>query len=250
MYKRESFNLINYSLSLFDTFLFFMKISIWGILYLSVAILVLFIVSIIIILSFLFLLSVLMGEVLTEDSNNFKEYLFTFSILIPVLIILLSRDVVVSIFKRIKLKEKIDNFIKMFREYPKKEYELLQKKLQLNNPLLGKIIDISFVRTPLAIFNLFIFILIMSHIVSFLIYLILNMKEIIYFIIYYITIGPYVELYNLIIKGELIKDPINILYLILTKKHLIIIILVHIVILFLFVFLIVFFISKLKNRKN
>ena len=116
--------------------------------------------------------------------------------------------------------------------------------------MLGKIIDISFVRTPLAIFNLFIFILIMSHIVSFLIYLILNMKEIIYFIIYYITIGPYVELYNLIIKGELIKDPVNILYLILTEKHLIIIILVHIVILFLFVFLIAFFISKFKNRKN
>jgi hypothetical protein len=69
----------------------------------------------------------------------------------------------------------------MFREYPKKEYELLQRKLQLNNPLLGKIIDISFVRTPLAIFNLFIFILVMIHIVSFLIYLILNMKEIIYF---------------------------------------------------------------------
>jgi len=245
MYKRESFNLINYSLSLFDTFLFFMKISIWGILYLSVAVLVLFIVSIIIILISLFLLSVL-----TENSKNFKEYLFTFIILIPALIILLSRDVVVSIFKRIKLKEKIDNFIKMFREYPKKEYELLQNKLQLNNPLLGKIIDISFVRTPLAIFNLFIFILIMNHIVSFLIYLILNMKEIIYFIIYYITIGPYVELYNLIIKGELIKDPVNILYLILTEKHLIIIILVHIVILFLFVFLIAFFISKFKNRKN
>jgi hypothetical protein len=249
MYKRESFNLVNYSLSLFDTFLFFMKISIWGILYLSVAVLVLFIVSIIIILSFLFLLSVL-TEILTEDFSNFEEYLFTFIILIPALIILLSRDVVVSIFKRIKLKEKIDNFIKMFREYPKKEYELLQNKLQLNNPLLGKIIDISFVRTPLAIFNLFIFILIMSHIVSFLIYLILNMKEIIYFIIYYITIGPYVELYNLIIKGELIKDPVNILYLILTEKHLIIIILVHIVILFLFVFLIAFFISKFKNRKN
>jgi|GEM_PF-3567830 len=249
MYKRESFNLINYSLSLFDTFLFFMKISIWGILYLSVAILVLFIVSIIIILSFLFLSS-LLTEMLTEDSINFEEYLFTFIILIPALIILLSRDVVVSIFKRIKLKEKIDNFIKMFREYPKKEYELLQKKLQLNNPLLGKIIDISFVRIPLAIFNLFIFILVMSHIVFFLIYLILNMKETIYFIIYYITIGPYVELYNLIIKGELIKDPINILYLILEGKHLIIIILVHIVILFLFVFSIVFFISKFKNRKN
>ena len=249
MYKRESFNLINYSLSLFDTFLFFMKISIWGILYLSVAILVLFIVSIIIILSFLFLSS-LLTEMLTEDSINFEEYLFTFIILIPALIILLSRDVVVSIFKRIKLKEKIDNFIKMFREYPKKEYELLQKKLQLNNPLLGKIIDISFVRIPLSIFNLFIFILVMSHIVSFLIYLILNMKEIIYFIIYYITIGPYVELYNIIIKGELIKDPINILYLILEGKHLIIIILVHIVILFLFVFSIVFFISKFKNRKN
>jgi hypothetical protein len=249
MYKRESFNLINYSLSLFDTFLFFMKISIWGILYLSLAVLVLFIVSIIIILSFLFLSSVL-TEILTEDSNNFEEYLFTFIILISVLIILLSRDVVVSIFKRIKLKEKIDNFIKMFREYPKKEYELLQKKLQLNNPLLGKIIDISFVRTPLAIFNFFIFTLVMIHVVSFLIYLILNMKEIIYFIIYYITIGPYIELYNLIIKGELIKHPINILYLILTGKHLIIIILVHIVILFLFVFLIVFFISKLKNRKN
>jgi hypothetical protein len=163
-----------------------------------------------------------------------------------VLVILLSRDVVVSIFKRIKLKEKIDNFIKMFREYPKKEYELLQKKLQLNNPLLGKIIDISFVRTPLAIFNLFIFILAMIHGLFGLIYLILNMKE----IIYYITIGPYIELYNLIIKGELIKHPINIFYLILTGKHLIIIILVHIVILFLFVFLIVFFISKLKNRKN
>ena len=123
MYKRESFNLINYSLSLFDIFLFFMKIFIWGILYLSVAILVLFIVSIIIILSFLFLLSVL-----TEDSNNFKEYLFTFTILIPVLVILLSRDLVVSIFKRIKLKEKIDNFIRMFREYPKKEYYLLHYK--------------------------------------------------------------------------------------------------------------------------
>lgn len=186
MYKRESFNLINYSLSIFDTFLFFIKISIWGILYLSVAILVLFIVSIIIILSFLFLSSVL-TEILTEDSKNFEEYLFTFIILIPALIILLSRDVVVSIFKRIKLKEKIDNFIKMFREYPKKEYELLQKKLQLNNPLLGKIIDISFVRTPLVIFNLFIFILGMIHVVSFLIYLILNMKEIIYFnyILYY-----------------------------------------------------------------
>lgn len=186
MYKRESFNLINYSLSIFDTLLFFMKISIWGILYLSAAILVLFIVSIIIILSFLFLSSVL-TEILTEDSKNFEEYLFTFIILIPALIILLSRDVVVSIFKRIKLKEKIDNFIKTFREYPKKEYELLQKKLQLNNPLLGKIIDISFVRTPLAIFNLFIFILGMIHVVSFLIYLILNMKEIIYFnyILYY-----------------------------------------------------------------
>jgi len=245
MYKRESFNLINYSLSLFDTFLFFMKISIWGMLYLSVAILVLFIVSIIIILSFLFL-SLVLTEILTEDSSNFEEYLFTFIILIPALIILLSRDVVVSIFKRIKLKEKIDNFIKMFREYPKKEYELLQKKLQINNPLLGKIIDISFVRNPLVIFNLFIFIWVMSHIVYFLIYLILNMKEIIYFI----TMGPYVELYNLIIKGELIKHPINIFYLILTGKHLIIIILVHIVILFLFVFLIVFFISKFKNRKN
>ncbi len=245
MYKRESFNLINYSLSLFDTLLFFMKISIWGILYLSVAILVLFIVSIIIILSFLFLSSVL-TEILTEDSKNFEEYLFTFIILIPALIILLSRDVVVSIFKRIKLKEKIDNFIKMFREYPKKEYELLQKKLQLNNPLLGKIIDISFVRTPLSIFNFFIFTLAMVHLGFFLIYLILNMKGIIYFI----TIGPYVVLYNLIIKGELIKHPINILYLILTGKHLIIIILVHIVILFLFVFLIVFFISKFKNRKN
>lgn len=186
MYKRESFNLINYSLSIFDTLLFFMKISIWGILYLSAAILVLFIVSIIIILSFLFLSSVL-TEILTEDSKNFEEYLFTFIILIPALIILLSRDVVVSIFKRIKLKEKIDNFIKTFREYPKKEYELLQKKLQLNNPLLGKIIDISFVRTPLAIFNLFIFILGVIHVVSFLIYLILNMKEIIYFnyILYY-----------------------------------------------------------------
>jgi len=112
--------------------------------------------------------------------------------------------------------------------------------------LLGKIIDISFVRTPLAIFNLFIFILVMIHGLFGLIYLILNMKE----IIYYITIGPYIELYNLIIKGELIKHPINIFYLILTGKHLIIIILVHIVILFLFVFLIVFFISKLKNKKN
>jgi hypothetical protein len=245
MYKRESFNLINYSLSLFDTFLFFMKISIWGILYLSVAVLVLFIVSIIIILSFLFLSSVL-TEILTEDSNNFKEYLFTFTILIPVLIILLSRDVVVSIFKRIKLKEKIDNFIKTFREYPKKEYELLQKKLQLNNPLLGKIIDISFVRTPLAIFNFFIFTLAMVHLGFLLIYLILNFKV----VIYHITIGPYVELYNLIIKAELIKHPINILYLIFAGKHLIIIILVHIVILFLLVFLIVLFISKLKNRKN
>jgi hypothetical protein len=249
MYKRESFNLINYSLSLFDTFLFFIKISIWGILYLSVAVLVLFIVSIIIILSFLFLSSVL-TEILTKDSKNFKEYLFTFTILIPVLIILLSRDVVVSIFKRIKLKEKIDNFIKTFREYPKKEYELLQKKLQLNNPLLGKIIDISFVRTPLSIFNFFIFTLAMVYLGFFLIYLILNMKGIIYFIIYYVTIGPYVELYNLIIKGELIKHPINIFYLILKGKHLIIIILVHIVILFLFVFLIAFFISKFKNRKN
>jgi hypothetical protein len=119
MYKRESFNLVNYLLSLFDTFLFFMKISIWGILYLLVAILVLFIVSIIIILSFLFLSSVL-TEILTEDFSNFEEYLFTFIILIPALIILLSRDVVVSIFKRIKLKEKIDNFIKMFREYQRK----------------------------------------------------------------------------------------------------------------------------------
>jgi hypothetical protein len=241
MYKRESFNLINYSLSLFDTFLFFMKISIWGILYLSVAVLVLFIVSIIIILTFLFLLSVL-----TENSKNFKEYLFTFTILVPVLIILLSRNIVVSIFKRIKLKKKIDNFIKTFREYPKKEYELLQKKLQLNNPLLGKIIDISFVRTPLAIFNFFIFTLAMVHLGFLLIYLILNFKV----VIYHITIGPYIELYNLIIKGELIKHPINIFYLILKGKHLIIIILVHILILFLFVFLIVFFISKLKNRKN
>jgi hypothetical protein len=86
----------------------------------------------------------------------------------------------------------------------------------------------------------------MVHLGFLLIYLILNFKV----VIYHITIGPYVELYNLIIKGELIKHPINILYLIFAGKHLIIIILVHIVILFLLVFLIVFFISKFKNRKN